>query len=343
MPELRIVDAGTVSAARSQSFWHGIAAAMTEDIGPTLSFCRSVEPYVCIGFHRALDELDLAACGDLGLPVIRRQIGGGPVYVDRDQLFFQLTVPAAQAPVRIDRLYRSFLAPAVAAFRALGLDAELRGLNDIAVGECKISGTGAGRIGDAVTVVGNVIFRFPHRKMAAVMALPHPARAEYELLMERYVSSLADQGLEAIGSAEAKSALIDAYCELLDYRPVPTALSAREDASIAEWDTRLTDGQWLAGRQMPRSKSTIRQVKVNADVWLLVGADGDLEVQATIVDGKFQRAIVASPRLNGDGTAMGLALVGTPADRTELHRNLESFGAGGRRLAELLDPGLTLR
>ena len=73
MAELRVLDAGTVNAVRSQSLWHGIASAMPEDGAPTLSFCCSAEPYVCIGYHRPLDEIDLAACGDLALPVIRRQ------------------------------------------------------------------------------------------------------------------------------------------------------------------------------------------------------------------------------------------------------------------------------
>ena len=92
---LRLVDAGDVGAYRSQALWHGIASAMRSDSPPTLSFCRPTEPYVGLGYHRSLAEIDLDICRRRGLPVIRRQIGGGPVYLESDQLFFQHTLPAA--------------------------------------------------------------------------------------------------------------------------------------------------------------------------------------------------------------------------------------------------------
>lgn len=171
MPELRVVDAGEVGAYRSQSLWHGLAEAAVEGAPPTLSFCRSREPYVGLGYHHPLSSLDLEIVRRRGLPVIRRQIGGGAVWVDSDQLLFQLTLPAGDAPPAVARLYERCLGPAVDAFRALGLPAELRGPNDIAVQGRKVSGTGAGRIGGGVTVVGNVIFRFPHERMVEVLAL----------------------------------------------------------------------------------------------------------------------------------------------------------------------------
>lgn len=340
MAELRILDVGTVDAVRSQSLWHGIAAAMTPQAAPTLSLCSSSEPYVSIGFHRALDEIDMAACGALGLPVIRRRLGGGPVYIDPDQLFFQLTLPAAQAPARIDRLYQRFLGPAVTAFRALGLDARLSGLNDIAAGSRKVSGTAAGRIGDAITVVGNVIFRFPHHRMAAVMALPDAARAEYEQLMAEHVSSLAGEGLAHITPDDARQALVEAYAGDLDLQPAPSELTRAEEEAIAAWEARLTDGKWLAGRPVATQK--VRQVKINARVWLLVAAEDGLEVQATLIDQHFHQAIVTSPRLNGDDPAMSRALAGTPAEPEALRRRLEPFGAEGRHLAELLAPALNI-
>jgi lipoate-protein ligase A len=344
-PSLRIIDAGTVNAVRSQSLWHGIASAMTEDAAPTLSFCRSAEPYVCIGFHRSLDELDLAACGDLGLPIIRRQIGGGPVYIDQDQLFFQLTLPAAQAPVRVDRLYQRFLGPAVTAFRALGLEASLSGLNDIVVGDRKISGTGAGRIRNGVTVVGNVIFRFPHRSMARVLALPNAVRDEYRALMQRYVSSLAAEGLENVGDDEAKQSLIQAYAGAFEAQPDDDRLTALEESEIAEWDARLTDGKWLAGRAKPETLPTqesFHRVKINTAVWLIAAQAEELEVQATIIEETFDKLVIHNPTFNGEAAAMARALSGTPANGVDLRRRLQPFGVHGQRLADLLEPGLTL-
>jgi hypothetical protein len=222
-------------------------------------------------------------------------------------------------------------------------------LNDIAVGERKISGTGAGRIGNAVTVVGNVIFRFPYRRMAEVLELPHSAREEYASLMERYLSSLETEGLPGVDVREAQETLIEAYADRLDLSPRPGELGPAEHAAIADWDARLTDGKWLAGRSGPavasRSShwSRLRQVKINADVWLIVAEAEDLRLQATVIGRRFDSATIESTTLNGEGTAMAEALTGVAVDGDEIHGCLAPFGRGGRRIADLLGSRLTLQ
>ncbi len=274
--ELRVIDAGRVPPARSQSLWHGIASAMQPDDRPVLSFCRPAAPYVCIGLHRRLTELDLVACSEMGLPVFRRQIGGGPVYCDSDQLFFQVTMPARSAPASIERLYEKLLWPAAQALRTLGLDAHLECVNEIVVEDRKLSGTGAGRIGEAVTVVGNFIFRFPHELMARVVALPDDARAEFLRLMRRYVSSLEAEGV-TVTVEEATAALVDAFAEALGAQPVSDEPTAAEYLAMAVWERRFAHDGWLRGPE-PHPPA-VRTVKVRAGVWLVVADDGSFEVQ----------------------------------------------------------------
>jgi len=338
---LRVIDAGTVGAVRSQSLWHGIASAASADMAPTLSFCHPGEPYVCLGYHRAMTEIDEAACRADGLPVIRRQIGGGPVIIDEDQLFFQLTVPAGQAPRTVDRLYRSFLGPAVEAFRALGIDARLRGLNDIAVGDRKLSGTGAGQIGDAVTVVGNMIFRFPHQRMVDVLALPSDwVRRECLRLMRRHVSSLEAEGLAAITRRDAKIALERAYAEALGLDPVASELTVAELEAVEAWDRRLVDAAWTAGPAVPQRDP--QPVKICADVWVFSATHRESRVGASVVEGKIEKVSVESPSLNGAGGRIEAALIGQPARAAVIEDLLEPFGPSGRLVFDLLGPALAL-
>ncbi len=277
LTELRVIDAGQVPVARSQSLWHGIASAMRPTDRPVLSFCRPADPYVCIGLHRRLSELDLVACSEMSLPVFRRQIGGGPVYCDSDQLFFQVTLPAGSAPASVERLYRQFLEPAAQALRMLGVDAHLESVNEIVVEDRKVSGTGAGRIGEAVTVVGNVIFRFPHERMARVLALPDGARAEFLRLMRRYVSSLEAEGLTNITVEATTAALVDAFTEALGMRPIADEPTAVEVRAMRAWEQRFAHDGWLHGPE-PRP-AVERTVKVRAGVWLVVADDGSFEVR----------------------------------------------------------------
>ncbi len=74
-------------------------------------------PYVCIGFHQNVEqEVDLAFCREQGIPVFRREVGGGAVYLDGGQLFFQLVLRAddPRVPAPREVFYRTFLAPVVA-------------------------------------------------------------------------------------------------------------------------------------------------------------------------------------------------------------------------------------
>lgn len=339
---MRVIDAGVVGAVRSQSLWHGIAAAMAPDDPAVLSFCTPLHPYVCLGYHRRLDEVDVTRCHQEGMLVLRRQIGGGPVYLDRDQLFFQLTMPVRQAPAGVERLYATLLEPAAAAFRELGLDARIDGLNDIAVGARKVSGTGAGQIGAAVTVVGNMMFRFPHERMADVLAVPSEAmRGECLRLMRRHVSSLADEGFAHVTREQAVAALRSAYESALAVDAREDDLDGRERDAVERWDRRLADPEWTRGPDLPARAG--RQVKVRAGVWVFAGAEADTRVLVTVADGLVERLAVESPRLNGRARQLEAAVQGGPAEAAVLRRSLARFGEDGETVARVLEPGLALR
>jgi lipoate-protein ligase A len=335
--ELRVIDAGSVSAWRSQALWHGIAGAMDGADAPVLSFCRPAEPYVGIGYHRRLDELDLAACRRLGLPVLRRQIGGGPVYLDSDQLFFQLTLPVRAAPRAVSRLYGELLRPAVAALRALGVPASLAGTNDIVAGARKLSGTGAGQIGEAVVLVGNVMFAFPHERMSEVLAFPdEEMRTEFLELLRAELGTL-----PALDPLELRQQLIDRYAVALDAVALPDGLRADERSQIERWEARLRDPAWLAGPDLASAGG--RQVKIRAGTWLYDGARDSVDVRLRVRDGRIDRAAVSAPSLNGLGARLAQALIGVDAAPAAVAARLSGFELDGERVLAALAPGLVVR
>ena len=76
---LRVIDFGSVTPLRSQTLWHAVAYGVSAGAAPTLSFVRPSAPYVCLGYHRDLEEVDQEYCRSHGLAVYRRMVGGGPV------------------------------------------------------------------------------------------------------------------------------------------------------------------------------------------------------------------------------------------------------------------------
>jgi lipoate-protein ligase A len=187
---LRLIDFGRVSPLHSQTLWHALAYGVSAGAPPTLAFARPAEPYVSIGYHRRLDEIELDRCRESRLPVYRRMVGGGPVYLDDDQLFFQIVVSAADVPRRRDQELRRLLGPAVDAFNAAGVPAALDAGGEIVVGDRKVCGHGAGQIEDAVVVVGNMIERFDHSAATGILRLPDTRLRDVVLrLMRRYVAA----------------------------------------------------------------------------------------------------------------------------------------------------------
>jgi lipoate-protein ligase A len=156
----------------SQLIYHALPRLGMEG----LVLLAPAEPYVCIGYHQdAEQEVDLRYCREQGIPVFRREVGGGAVYLDGRQLFYQIVMHKDNPLAPRDKIgfYRRFLEPVVQTYRDLGVDTYYRPVNDILTAEGrKISGTGAGEIGEYLILVGNLIADFDYETMARVLRVP---------------------------------------------------------------------------------------------------------------------------------------------------------------------------
>jgi lipoate-protein ligase A len=132
----------TVSWQYSQTLYHAAAHLGRE----ALIVLRPATPYVCIGYHQdAQQEIDLDFTRTNNIPVFRREVGGGAVYLDGQQLFFQLIIRHDRpgVPANIAQFYKKFLQPVIDTFIKFGVPAEYKPVNDIITNGRKISGTGA--------------------------------------------------------------------------------------------------------------------------------------------------------------------------------------------------------
>jgi len=149
------------------------------------------------------------------------------------------------------------------ALRQLGVAARLTPPNEIEVEGRRIAGTGAGQIGEAVVVVGNILFDFAYDAMARAWQVPSE---EFRRLavdgLRSCLTTLSRELSAAPPVEEVKSALVSGYADTLD-RPVTEGrLTTREVALIQEAETRLTSPEWV------EREGTLRQhgLKVSARV-----------------------------------------------------------------------------
>ncbi len=314
---IRLLDLGTVAPVRSQTIYHAVGYALADGSPDTILLVSPDAPYVSIGRHQDADrEVDLAYCAQAGYPVIRREVGGGAVYLDGDQLFTQWIFHAAHLPATVEARFTIYIETLVRTYRRLGIAAEYRPINDVHVAGRKIGGTGAARMDRAEVVVGSLMFDFDIATMARVLKVPS------EKFRDKVFQSLADYMTtmrRELGAAPPRETVVAAYLgacsEVLDRPIVPGRPRPDELAMARQLDTRFGSREWLEeGGGLRRSG-----VKIHEGVSVGEGAHkapgGLIRCVARVRDGHLDDV-----SFSGDFTARPSSM---PADLDDALRGCE--------------------
>jgi lipoate-protein ligase A len=167
-----LFDLGERPWEESMLIFHALARMGVE----ALDIVSPATPFMSIGyFQDAKQEVDLEYCKKQGLPIIRREVGGGTVYLDRNQIFYHLVWNRDNPhfPGRIGEIYQYLSGPPVETYGEFGIKTEFREVNDIVTAEgCKIAGLGGADIADSMVFVGSVILDFDYDKMVHAIKAP---------------------------------------------------------------------------------------------------------------------------------------------------------------------------
>ncbi|MFZ5916694.1 MAG: lipoate--protein ligase family protein [Chloroflexota bacterium] len=247
----------------SQLLYHALPRLNMEG----LFLLAPAEPYVCIGCHQDVDQdIDLAYCRANGIPVFRREVGGGGVFLDGHQLFYQLVLHRDNPLARGSKedFYRRLLEPVVQTYGDLGVPARYKPVNDIITLEGrKISGNGAAEIADHLILVGNIIIDFDYETMVRVLRVPDEKFRDkvYQTMRENLSTLKRETG--ATPTLEAVMPLLARRFEealgALEPAPLPQAVYAK----AREIQPALTGDEWFykRGKRVPD-----RDVKIAAGV-----------------------------------------------------------------------------
>jgi lipoate-protein ligase A len=227
------------SRARDPVVFHATYAAIAEsmppDGEPAVVWGR-VPAHLCIGQSQTLADVQRG----VRARVVRRPLGGGAVWVDRDQISYAVVAPLAQAPQRPEDWYGWALAPALAVFRSYGLAAQRRG-EDLWVNGRKIAGSGAATIGRAAIVASSFLMRFPAQRFAESVAVPSDAfRTTLRRTLPRAMTDWCEHGTPPTEDA-LHAAFLTALRETLGWHAMPSRLREAERAACAEWQAELTE------------------------------------------------------------------------------------------------------
>jgi lipoate-protein ligase A len=116
------------------------------------------EPSIIVGrFQNTLGEINAAFVEERGIHVVRRNSGGGAVYHDLGNVNYSFIEPEG-ADSGGDFDFAFFTGPIIEALASMGIEAELSGRNDIAIGGCKVSGGAQFRRGGVMLHHGTLLY-----------------------------------------------------------------------------------------------------------------------------------------------------------------------------------------
>jgi lipoate-protein ligase A len=316
-----------VSWEHSQTLYHAAAYLGRE----AFFILRPDSPYVCLGYHQdAEQEIDLDFARERQIPIIRREVGGGAVYLDSGQLFYQIVIDKtrSQIPPNKEAFYKKFLQPIVETYRDFGVYATYKPINDIIANGRKVSGNGAAEINNMLVLVGNFILDFNYEMMTKILRVPDEKFRDkiFKTLRENLSTIIRETG-SLPETKDLAEALLNHFDPLLGPFNLLTSVDS-ELLNIAEQRQKeMCTDEWLFENDQ-RGKSN-REVKIREGVYV---------VQNVL---KTPGGLIRVTGINRDGVLHDIHISGDffvyPADRLpELENALENTPATAEAIQQTI-------
>ncbi len=331
---VRLIDAGTVPFVRSQSLYHGLSYAQTCDTPDTIVLATPQSRYMCIGFFQdAAHELNLDFCQENQIPVIRRETGGGAVFIDEGQLFVQWIFQKSILPARSDHRFQLFIKPLVETYKFFGIDAYYHPVNDVHVDGKKITGTGAGTIDDAEVVTGNFLFDFDYNTMADALKLPDEQfRNRVKKYLACYMTTISEELKSPPDREEIKQIYKLKFEEITGLKTEYGELTQHEISVMENLDRKFTTDDWNYQSGIKGISSSDRLIKIHTGVWIgqteLLTETGNIRAMMSMKDNHVQEVSLSgdfNTTCNFDSEEFEQALFNTEITPATLRKKIASY------------------
>ena len=266
--------------------------------------------------------------------MIRREVGGGAVYLDSGQLFYQIILrkDRPNVPANKAAFYQKFLQPVVDTYQEFGVNAAYKPINDIIVNGRKVSGNGAAEINNMLVLVGNFILDFNYEMMTKILRVPDEKFRDkiYKTLQENLSTMLRETGTTPDTKALA-DAMLRNFEPLLGPFNLLTEVDEELLAMAEKRQQEMISDEWLFENDH-RRKLPGREVKIREGVFviqnLLKTPGGLIRVTATNENG-----LLHDVHISGDFfiypaerlPELEQALENTPANTEAIQKRIDEF------------------
>ncbi len=234
----RVIDTGVRHGRLQIAFDQALIELHKEGKTPdTVRFLR-FEPSALVGRHQAVrHELKLDYCRANSIGVVRRITGGGAIYLDPNQVGWELVLSRTRLPMPTLADYTRAICEAAAhgLSKAFGIDARYRPRNDIEVEGRKLCGTGGFFDGDTLIYQGTVLVDADPVRIMSCLNVAEAKLQKRDLdKAERRVTTLKALLGEVPPVADVHAAVLTGFTEQLGIEPVEAPPSEEEEALAAK-------------------------------------------------------------------------------------------------------------
>lgn len=186
----RIIDFTENSAFMNMAIDEAVSEAVASGASlPTIRFYGWKPSAVSIGYFQSLGkEVDDANCKRAGVDIVRRRTGGGAVYHDNaGEITYSVIAPESAFPRDIIASYREICGWIIDSLAILGIKAGFRPINDIVVGNKKISGNAQTRRGGILLQHGTILHSVEVERMFSLL------KVSDEKIRDKMISNAKDR------------------------------------------------------------------------------------------------------------------------------------------------------
>ncbi|MCW4048836.1 MAG: lipoate--protein ligase family protein [Candidatus Bathyarchaeota archaeon] len=250
----RLIDMRIEDAPTQMAIDEAIAMARIKEGTPnTIRLYRWNPSAVSIGYFQSITkEVNLDACKEYGVDVIRRITGGGAVYHDYNgEITYSLVAPTNHPKMPRDILasYELICGAIVNGLKELGVESEFKPVNDIVAGGKKISGNAQTRRHGVILQHGTILVDSDIRRMFQVLRVSDVKISDKLIqAVEERVTNLRRYLERDISFDESREALIHGFENTLEIKLEAGELTSGEKKLVNELHEKYSSKEWVFQR-----------------------------------------------------------------------------------------------
>jgi len=218
---------------------------------PTVRLYTWQPSALSIGYFQGIyEEVDVTACEEYGVDIVRRISGGGAVYHDaKGEITYSLVVPGTMLPSNVQESCAVICSALVAALQKMDLDATFSPLNDVVVNGKKISGSAQTRGHGSVLQHGTLLLDLDVDLMFSLLRVPQSKIADKAIKQaSERVTSLRKELRKPIRHEIICAALQQGFAETFNVELTDGSLTDKENENVKALRIKYASRDWTFQR-----------------------------------------------------------------------------------------------